>query len=162
MDKTIDPTLDANRDPITGAPGAHPLGVGVGAIAGGAATGAAVGTVAGPVGTVIGAAVGAVVGGLAGKGVAEGINPTVEDAYWRDNYATRPYYQSGTTYDQFRPAYQTGWEARARFRDRRFEEVEPDLQARYEAVREPNSVEWSTGRHAVRDAWDRIADHPDL
>ncbi|MGZ8901027.1 MAG: glycine zipper family protein, partial [Limisphaerales bacterium] len=41
---------DANRDPITGAPGAHPVGTGVGATGGGAA-GAAIGAaVGGPVG----------------------------------------------------------------------------------------------------------------
>jgi phage tail tape-measure protein len=68
----------ANRDPITGTPGAHPVGTGVGAFAGGAAAGAAVGTVAGPVGTAIGAAVGAVAGGLAGQGVAEEIDPTID------------------------------------------------------------------------------------
>jgi len=55
----------ANRDPISGAPGAHPVGTGLGAAAGGIAGGAAAGTLAaGPVGTVIGAAVGAVLGGL--------------------------------------------------------------------------------------------------
>lgn len=72
----------SHPDPITGEPGAHPLGTGLGAAAGGMAAGAAVGTVAGPVGTVIGAAVGAVVGGLAGKGIAEAIDPSAEDAYW--------------------------------------------------------------------------------
>jgi len=71
-----------NLDPITGAPGAHPVGVGLGAaaggIAGGIAAGAAVGTVAaGPVGTVVGAAVGAIAGGLGGKAVAEHFDPTV-------------------------------------------------------------------------------------
>ncbi|MEP7261778.1 MAG: hypothetical protein ABI669_11275, partial [Usitatibacter sp.] len=86
-----------NKDPITGAPGAHPIGTGIGAAAGGMAAGAAVGTVAGPVGTVIGAAVGAVVGGLAGKGVAEKIDPTLEEAYWRENYVNRPYVKSGST-----------------------------------------------------------------
>ena len=60
-------TRDENRDPITGAPGSHPVGTGLGAAAGGMAAGAAAGTVAGPVGTAVGAAVGAVVGGLAGK-----------------------------------------------------------------------------------------------
>ena len=60
---------DANRDPITGEPGAHPIGTGAGAAAGGA-TGATVGAIGGPVGAVIGGAVGAVVGGLAGKGAA--------------------------------------------------------------------------------------------
>src|SRR5687768_18466963 len=80
---------DANRDPISGAPGAHPVGTGLGAAAGGMAAGAAVGTVAGPVGTAVGAAGGAVVGGLAGKGSAEMIDPTAEEAYWRENYDTQ-------------------------------------------------------------------------
>lgn len=68
-----------NRDPISGALGAHPIGTGVGAAAGGVAAGAAIGSVAGPVGTAVGAAAGAIVGGLAGKGVAESIDPTVDD-----------------------------------------------------------------------------------
>src|SRR3954447_11610765 len=61
-------STDSNRDPITGEPGAHPVGAGVGAAVGGAATGAAAGAVAGPVGAVVGAVAGGVVGGLAGKG----------------------------------------------------------------------------------------------
>ena len=59
----------AHRDPITGEPGAHPVGVGVGALGAGAA-GAVIGAVLGPIGVVIGAAFGAVAGGLAGKEVA--------------------------------------------------------------------------------------------
>src|ERR1043166_7952596 len=61
---------DENRDPISRARGAHPVGTGVGAVAGGAATGAAVGSVAGPAGTAAGIVGSAVVGGLVGKGVA--------------------------------------------------------------------------------------------
>ena len=101
-DKMRDP---ANRDPITKAPGAHPVGVGVGAAVGGAAAG-----VGEPLplplparqrdrwlvlaGTIIGAAVGAVVGGLAGKAVAEHYDPTVEDAYWRQRHTEEPYYSN--------------------------------------------------------------------
>lgn len=70
---------DLNADPITGEPGAHPVGTGVGA-AGGAVAGAAVGAIGGPVGAIVGGAVGAVVGGLAGKGAAEAVNPTEEEA----------------------------------------------------------------------------------
>jgi outer membrane lipoprotein SlyB len=79
MDNDNTKEAGTNRDPITGAPGAHPVGVGLGAAAGGIAAGAAVGTVAaGPVGTVVGAAVGAIAGGLGGKAVAEKLDPTVE------------------------------------------------------------------------------------
>ena len=79
----LDPNPDANRDPLTGAPGSHPIGTAAGAVAGAVAAGAAAGTLAaGPIGTVVGAAVGALAGGLAGKGIAEMIDPTVEDRYW--------------------------------------------------------------------------------
>src|SRR5215212_2823731 len=104
---------DANRDPITEAPGAHPVGVGVGA-AGAGAAGALIGSVAGPIGSAVGAVVGAVAGGLAGKGVAEAVNPTAEDAYWREQYRNRPYYDENTAYDEYAPAYRYGWESRGR------------------------------------------------
>ena len=39
-------TNHLNRDPLTGTPGSHPVGTGIGAVAGDAAVGAAVGTVA--------------------------------------------------------------------------------------------------------------------
>src|SRR5579883_1863576 len=101
---------DANPDPITGQPGAHPVGTGIGAAGAGAAGAAIGGVVGGPVGAVVGAAVGAVSGGLAGKGVAERVNPTVEDSYWRENYGSRPYIESGYDYTDYEPAYRTGYE----------------------------------------------------
>src|SRR6478672_13669139 len=73
---------DMNRDPITGAPGSHPLGTGVGAT-GGALAGAAIGSLFGPIGTLVGGAVGAVGGGAAGHSVAERVDPTAETEYWR-------------------------------------------------------------------------------
>jgi phage tail tape-measure protein len=68
-------TKDANRDPLSGTPGAHPVGTGIGA-AGGAGAGAAIGAMAGPIGAGVGAAIGGIVGGLAGKGGGEAVNPT--------------------------------------------------------------------------------------
>src|SRR5712672_3475723 len=123
----VDTTRDANRDPITGTPGAHPVGTGVGA-AGAGAAGAAIGALGGPVGIAVGAAVGAVAGGLAGKGVAESVNPTAEDAYWRSNFKSRPYAGSAT-YDEYAPAYRYGWESRARHGDKRWEDVEGNLRS---------------------------------
>ena len=89
---------DANRDPLTGTAGAHPVGVGVGAAAGAAAAGAAIGTVAGPAGTLVGATVGAFAGAMVGKAAAEAIDPTVEEAYWKEHYANEPYYEPGKTF----------------------------------------------------------------
>jgi len=53
--KTIDET-NANLDPISGQPGAHPVGTGIGA--------AGVGTAATVVGGIVGGPVGAVVGSV--------------------------------------------------------------------------------------------------
>jgi hypothetical protein len=146
----------ANRDPITGAPGAHPVGVGVGAAAGGAAAGAAAGTVAGPVGTMVGAAIGAVAGGLAGKAAAEAIDPTVEDQYWRANYHSEPYYKPGRTYDDYAHAYRAGYEGRARYGSKSFDEVQRDLEIDYNKRRGATGVTWDEARHPARAAWDRV------
>ena len=148
-------TLDANRDPISDAPGAHPVGVGVGA-AGGAATGAAVGSVGGPVGTLVGGAIGAVAGGLAGKGVAEAVNPTVEDQYWKDNYKARPYIEEGADYEAYRPAYRYGVDSYGRYEGRTFDDVEQELGRDWEARPDHGPLAWEKAKHAVRDAWDRI------
>lgn len=147
----------ANRDPISGTPGAHPVGTGLGAAAGGMAAGAAVGTVAGPVGTAIGAAVGAVVGGLMGKGVAEGIDPTVEDAYWRKNYTNRPYVRRDASYDDFGPAFAYGVSSYTGNVGRSFEDVEGGMSKGWETARGSSRLSWSEAKVATRDAWDRVS-----
>src|SRR6185436_10491137 len=116
-----------NPDPITGAPGAHPVGTGLGAAAGGMAAGAAAGAVAGPAGAVAGAAIGAVAGGLVGKGIAEKIDPTAEEAYWRTQYTKEPYYAQGARYEDYHPAYRTAYQHYDAHAGRRFEDVEPTL-----------------------------------
>lgn len=153
--KVVDKTPDANRDPITGTPGSHPVGTGLGAAAGGVAAGAAAGTMAaGPVGTVVGAAVGAVVGGLAGKAVAEKLDPTVVDTHWRGRYDQEPYFQTGLTYDDYAPAYRLGAQARRSRPDARFEDVEAALAGEYPALRGESRLAWEKARPAVRASWD--------
>ncbi len=149
-------TTDSNPDPITGAPGSHPVGTGVGAAAGGAAAGAAVGTVAGPVGTVVGAAVGAVVGGLAGKGVAEAVNPTNEDIYWREQYVNEPYYQSKYTYDDYAPAYRLGYGSRADYAGKPYDSIESDLQRKWDSTRGNSRLSWEEAKFATRAGWHRV------
>jgi hypothetical protein len=143
---------------LTGAPGSHPVGTGLGAAAGGIAAGAAVGTVAGPVGTAVGAAVGAIVGGLAGKGIAEMIDPTAEEAYWRDNYSTRPYVTSGASFDDYGPAYRYGVDTYPRYAGRNFDDVDTELARDWDRARGTSQLEWDRARFATRDAWQRLSD----
>lgn len=176
---------DSNPDPITGAPGSHPVGVGVGA-AGGGATGAAIGTaVAGPIGTAIGAVIGAVAGGLAGKGAAEAVDPTGEDAYWREQHTTQPFAKKDHTYDDYAPAYRTGYEGFSKYGasagSTRFEDAEPKLREHYETLHSTGAgagssalaggstagvgtgsaasrakLGWEEAKHAAKAAWHRV------
>lgn len=147
---------DMNRDPISGAPGAHPIGTGLGAGGGGAA-GAAIGAaVGGPAGAVVGAAVGAVAGGLAGKGVAEMIDPTAEDAYWKTNYNNRPYVDQSSSYDDYGPAYRYGWESRSQYPGRKFDEVQDDLSRGWEKAKGKSKLGWDKAKHAVKDSWHKV------
>jgi phage tail tape-measure protein len=150
-------TKNENQDPITHTPGAHPVGVGAGAAGAGAAGAAIGGAIGGPIGAVAGAAIGAVVGGLGGKAAAESVNPTIEDTYWRDNYASRPYAKQGEQYETYRPAYQFGWSARMMHPGSTWEQIEGDLGKSWELDRQgKTNLRWEDARHAARDAWDRI------
>jgi hypothetical protein len=152
-----------HRDPVSGEPGTHLVGVGVGAAVAGAA-GAAVGSFAGPVAAVIGAAVGGVVGGLAGKEAAEGVNPSAEDSYWREQYSSRTYAEIGRTYEDYQPAYRHGWEGVGRYGELNWAEAEPHLRSDWEQSSHASSLDWDEASPAVRDAWERIrpgADYSD-
>ena len=149
---------DANRDPLTGEPGSHPIATGVGA-AGSAAAGAAVGSaIGGPVGAVVGGAVGAVAGGAAGHAAGEALDPTLEANYWRENFRTRPYYQRDKTFDDYEPAYRYGWESAVHpdYRGRRFEEVESDLERGWDKTKGTVRHGWYEVREATRDAYERV------
>src|SRR5690606_17119920 len=144
-----------NRDPISGATGAHPVGVGVGG-AGGAVAGAVVGSVLGPIGTLVGGAIGTVAGAAAGKGVAERMDPTVESDYWRTEYAARPYYDRTYGYEDYAPAYAYGNDVRSRYAGRSWDDsLESEIRSGWEAAKEESRLTWEQAKHAVRDAFDR-------
>ena len=168
---------DLNLDPITGEPGAHPVGTGVGAAAGGA-TGAAVGALGGPIGVAVGAVIGAVAGGLAGKGVAESIDPTAEHAYWQENHEKQPYVEE-EPFEDYGPAYRTGYTG---YRPgKTFEEREAELRMEYEGAAQKDTAEkrptvsegetpgtmqnymttnplrWDKAREAARVAYERVS-----
>jgi hypothetical protein len=114
--------------------------------------------VGGPIGAAIGVVAGGVAGALAGRGIAEKINPTEEDAYWRKEYEQRPYRDETLDYDRYQPAYRYGWESYSRYgaEGRAFDEVEPDLSRDWDTQRGESDLDWDRARPAVRDAWDRV------
>ena len=95
-------------------------------------------------------------GGSGSRGIAEMLDPAGEEAYWRENYASQPYYDAAYTYDDYHPAYRAGWEGRARYEGHSFPEVERELRADYERRRGGSRLDWERCREAVRAAWNRF------
>lgn len=158
QNRNPDMQTDANLDPLSGEVGAHPVGTGVGAAGAGTVATVIGGVVGGPVGAVVGAVIGSVVGGLAGKDVAEQVNPTFEDTNWQETYTSSSYVEQDKTYEDYQPAYRTGYEGYARYghTGRSYSQVETDLQRDY-AANQTGNLPWEQAKHAVKDAWDRAS-----
>jgi hypothetical protein len=106
-----------------------------------------------------------VVAGRGGTAIAEiGANPTVEDAYWREHYASRAYVQPGTPYEFYQPAYRFGWEGHGRYGELNWESAETRMHTDWRRAGGDSRLEWKTASPAVKDAWERIhdaGDHPE-
>ena len=62
----------------------------------------------------------------------------------------------GYSFTDYHPGYRTGWEGRARYEGRTFDEVESELRADYARNRGQSRLEWEKNRHAARAAWRRF------
>ena len=86
-----------------------------------------------------------------------------EDSWWRNNFSSRPY-ATGRDYEEFRPAYQYGYESGLHHMDRKWNDVESDLRTgweKFEGRRGAGST-WDNVKHAIRDAWHRVTGQHDL
>lgn len=121
--------FNANRDPLTGATGLHPLSTGIGAD----------------------------VGGLDGTRGVGAIEPTRGRAScWSENRSGRDSVEQGSSFADYGPAWGFGLDARDRYPGRDFDDVEPELSRDWATGRGESILSWEWARHAARDAWNRI------
>ncbi|MBK7903303.1 MAG: hypothetical protein IPJ97_10455 [Proteobacteria bacterium] len=92
------------------------------------------------------------------KEIAKLIDPTAEEAYWRENYESRPYVTGGTAFNEYRTAYRYGIDAYAMHEGRSFEQAEPELVSGWDLAKGLSSLTWDDARHATRDAWQHVSD----
>ena len=90
------------------------------------------------------------------QSIAERVDPVAEETFWRANYTRETYFERGYTFEDYFPGYRTGWEGRARYQNRRFDEAERDLARDYQRNRGDSRLEWAKNRHAARAAWERL------
>jgi hypothetical protein len=144
-----------NPDPITDAPGAHPIEAGIGAAVVGAASGLALSAVAGPVAAAVGAAVGAVAGGYVGKGVGELIDPTTEDTWLRDHFDSFTYPEDADTFEIYEPAYRYGGHVEAKHGDAGWDAIVDDVEKDWAQSEGYPGMKWPKARDAVKDSYER-------
>ena len=84
------------------------------------------------------------------------IDWTTEDAYWRQNYASRPYVRADRGYEYYQPGYRYGFESAQRYRGREWNEVESDVRRGWDRFEYRAQSTWENVKDAVRDAWDRV------
>jgi hypothetical protein len=84
-------------------------------------------------------------------------DPTEEEAYWREHHAKHPYADQSRSFEDYAPAYRTGYEAAVKHPGRKFEEIEDDVALDYEKAHPGETLPWDHARPAVKAAWDRLA-----
>ena len=160
--ESVNPNDPNVRDPQHAHELGGTLGMTVGGVAAGIITGmaagAASGSVAGPIGVVAGAALGGALGGTIGEDVARGVNPTLEEKFWEENFKTRPYVVTGHTFEAYRPAYRAGIDGFRKNPDQSFESLEPSLRNNWGVQNANSKLEWEQAKSAARDAFTRLAD----
>ena len=89
------------------------------------------------------------------------VNPTAEEAYWRNAYRNEPYYRTEFTYEDYGPAYRVGYTGPVR-RSGEFETLEGELKNDFDQVRGRSRLRWEEAREATRAAWRRAQrnEHP--
>jgi hypothetical protein len=87
------------------------------------------------------------------------INPTAEDAYWREAFTREPYYRAHLSYEDYGPAYRVGYTAPLR-REGTFSGLEPQLRDDWQQVKGRSRLSWDEAREATKAAWLRATrDH---
>jgi hypothetical protein len=103
------------------------------------------------------AGIGVLVGGQSGKKSVE-TDHAEEEAFWRANHPKQNFAQ-GRDYQEFHPAYRTGYEGYSEFGStgQSFEETETKLRERYETEDGSPKLPWTVVRPATHAAWHRKA-----
>jgi hypothetical protein len=65
---------------------------------------------------------------------------------------------SGSTFDNYGPAYRYGVDAYGRYEGGTFDDAEPQLMRDWDRARGTLRLTWDNARHAARDSWQRVSD----
>lgn len=91
------------------------------------------------------------------EAAATAIDAAAEEHHWSKNYAGRKYIKQNLDYEHYRPAYRYGWESRATYVDKSWDDVSDVLREDWSADPANFEMPWEDAEPAARDAWERIS-----
>jgi hypothetical protein len=109
--------------------------------------------VAGAVGTAAGVAAGAAA--ALSKDQPRNVDPVIEEAHWREHFASEPYFDATYAFEDYLPAWRTGWEGVGKYAGRTFDQAERDLQSDFHWNRGQSRLLWDQAKPAVKAAFER-------
>jgi hypothetical protein len=109
--------------------------------------------VAGAVGTAAGLAAGAA--SALSKKEPRKVDPVIEEAHWREHFANELYVDPAYSFEDYLPAWRTGWEGIGKYAGRSFDQAERDLQSDFHWNRGQSRLLWDQARPAVKAAFER-------
>ena len=78
-----------------------------------------------------------------------------ESDYWRDSFQNEPYYNSKYSFDDYSPAYQTGYESRGASSGESWDDVRGSLERDWQSQRGNSRMDWQDAEPAARAAYHR-------
>lgn len=79
-----------------------------------------------------------------------------EDRYWHAHFAQQPYYASGRSYDQYRPAFALGWVSALQMPELSYAQAERQLERDWDTGHGTSLLPWREVQVAVQDAWEHV------
>jgi hypothetical protein len=89
--------------------------------------------------------------------MAEASPTSIQDRF-RDCFRDASYYSTGRDWNDYAPAYRYGVQAFARYRGKRFEDIERRLEQGWNSAKASSRLVWVEARGAVLDAWRQASD----
>lgn len=85
------------------------------------------------------------------------VNWNSEDTYWRNKFATRPYYNGAINYSSYQPAYKFGVNSYSQFGGMNYEDLDQaQLRRDWENIRGNSNLSWEQAQPAFRDSYSRL------
>ena len=113
-------------------------------------------TVVGAIGTAAGIAAGTAAALVGKDPERKKVEPANEELYWREHFAGEPYVETAYQFDDYLPAWRTGWEGRGKYQGRSFDEVLRDLEGDFYWNRGKSRLTWQQAVPAVRAGWEHV------